>query len=209
MRVRIKICGITEPVQARQAVDAGADALGLMFYEPSRRHLRIERGAEICQEVGPFVSRVGVFVNPEEGYLESVLKRVPLTHLQFHGEETAQFCRSFGLPYVKSVRVAQTTDLLEIESRYPDAQGLLLDTFVKGVHGGTGKIFDWNLAHYGGQKPLILAGGLDPENVADAIRIGRPYGVDVSSGVETEGVKDPDKMRNFCERVSACAGGLK
>ena len=139
MRVRIKICGIMSPEVAAHAVQSGADALGLMFYEPSKRHLNIEQAEAIARSVGPFVAKVGVVVNPDEDYLRQVLKRVSLTHLQFHGEEPAAFCRSFGLPYIKSVRVSDDVDLFDYESAYPDASGVLLDTYVPNLHGGTGK----------------------------------------------------------------------
>ena len=201
MRVRIKICGITDPSQAADAAAAGADALGLMFYAPSRRHLDIDQAANICRNVSPFVSKIGVMVNPDEEYVRGILERVPLTHLQFHGEEPADFCASFGLPYIKGIRVADQTDLLSCESEYDSASGILLDTFVSGEHGGTGKTFDWNRARYRGKKPVILAGGLNADNVCQAIETAQPFAVDVSSGVETNRQKDPSKMIAFCQRV--------
>ncbi|NKB64740.1 MAG: phosphoribosylanthranilate isomerase [Gammaproteobacteria bacterium] len=196
--MRVKVCGIMTPDIAAHTVKAGADALGLMFYEPSKRHLTPDQAHGICRQVEPFVAKVGVVVNPDADYLHAILDRVSLTHLQFHGEESAEFCRSFGLPYIKSVRVSGEVNLLEYESVYPDASGILLDTYVKDFHGGTGKTFDWQRANYGGKKPIILAGGLNPENISDAIKTATPYGVDVSSGVEVDGVKNLRKITDFC-----------
>ncbi|NKB77872.1 MAG: phosphoribosylanthranilate isomerase [Gammaproteobacteria bacterium] len=201
MRVRVKVCGIMSSDIAIQAVQAGADALGLMFYEPSKRHLTLDQALGICEKVGPFVAKVGVMVNPDKEYVKAVLNRVSLTHLQFHGEESAGFCGSFGLPYIKGVRVSDDVDLLKYESAYSDASGILLDTYVDNLHGGTGKTFDWRRANYGGRKPLILAGGLNPANVIEAIKTAAPYGVDVSSGVEVEGVKNLGKITAFCRNA--------
>ncbi len=186
---------------ASVAIEAGAHALGLVFYAPSPRHLTIEQAAAICHGMAPFVTRVGVMVNPDADYVRAILKQVPLNALQYHGEESPGFCASFGLPYIKGVRVSQTTDLRQVERDYADASALLLDTHVPDHYGGTGQPFDWQRARYGGCKPVILAGGLTAENVGQAITLTTPYAVDVSSGVETEQVKDPLKIRAFCRTV--------
>ena len=202
MRTRIKICGITSPEIARYAVDAGADAIGLVFYPSSSRYLTLNQAIEINRTALPFVAQVGVFVNPEKQVMDRILSAVHLDYLQFHGDETPAYCASFGIPYIKAIRVAESTDLLAVEKQYQDAAGLLLDSHISDRYGGTGKSFAWGRAQYGGQKPIILAGGLSTDNVQAAIAAASPYGVDVSSGVETEGVKAPAKMRAFCQNVN-------
>ncbi len=201
MRVRIKICGITSREIARYAVDAGADALGFMFYSESSRYLTIEQAVTIQQEIPPFVARVGVLVNPRKHYVDEVLKVVRPDYLQFHGDETPAYCASFGVPYIKAIRVSASTDLLALEKQYEDAVGLLLDSYVSGSYGGTGVSFAWHKAKYGGQKPLILAGGLTADNIQTAIVAASPYAVDVNSGVESGGVKDHAKIIRFCQNV--------
>ncbi len=202
MRVRIKICGISSATIARQAVDAGADALGFMFYPDSSRYLTIEQATAIQQQIPPFIAQVGVLVNPEKQYVNELLQAMPLNYLQFHGDESPSFCASFGVPYIKAIRVSESTDLLALEKQYQDAVGLLLDSDVSGRYGGTGTAFAWQRAKYGGQKPIILAGGLTVDNVQTAIVATSPYAVDVSSGVETNAVKDVKKMILFCQNVS-------
>ena len=205
MSVRIKICGITEVESARIAVAAGADAIGLMFYPPSKRYLELHQAEQISRSLAPDVVTVAVLVNPEAEYVEQILQRVRISWLQFHGDEPPEFCRRFGLPYIKSIRVgAQSAPALrQFEARYADAGWLLFDSHVDGCYGGTGHAFDWRRADYGGTKPIILAGGLDAENIAQALRIAAPWGVDVSSGVESDGRKDAQKIRLFCQRVRA------
>ena len=204
MRTRIKICGMTDPDSARVAVAAGADAIGLIFHPPSARHLELAHAAVICRAVAPFVATVAVMVNPSDEQVREIIQQVNPSHLQFHGEEPADFCAAFGKPYIKTLRVAEGADLpeqvKEIESRYPSAQGILLDTHTTDSYGGTGTTFDWG--HCAGVMPLLLAGGLTPENVGEALARMAPYGVDVSSGVESNGRKDAVKIRQFCQKVN-------
>ena len=172
-----------------------------MFYAPSARHISIERACPVPAVLPSFVSSVGVFVNPDPEYVKQVLSSVKLDYLQFHGNEDAEFCRSFSLPYIKVLRVSESIDLKREEIKYPDASSVLLDTYSNTHYGGTGESFDWDKSRYGGNKPVLLAGGLTSENIADAIQAAVPYGVDVSSGVETDGVKDKLKITEFCNNV--------
>ena len=204
MATKIKICGVKSPEIAAQAIFSGADALGLMLYEGSKRFISIEQAVEIEKAVTPFVSTVGVFANPEVEYIKSALESLSLDFLQFHGDESGEFCRSFELPYIKVVRVHSETNLEEVETKYSDAAALLLDTYDKNALGGTGDTFDWNLAIYKNKLPLILAGGLNSKNVCEAIKTVSPYGIDVSSGVENNGTKDPEKIAEFCNNVHNC-----
>ena len=201
MRTRIKICGISNTDIAQHAAQAGADAIGLMFYAPSTRHISIEHARTIPSFLPSFVSSVGVFVDPDPDYVQQVLSSVKLDYLQFHGNEDAQFCRSFSLPYIKVLRVSESIDLKRQEDKYPDASSILLDTYSDSHYGGTGESFNWDKSRYGGNKPVLLAGGLTSENIADAMKAALPYGVDVSSGVETDGVKDKLKITEFCNNV--------
>jgi phosphoribosylanthranilate isomerase len=199
---RVKICGITSIKDARAAVAAGADAIGLVFYARSPRAVSIEVAQAICEEIPPFVSRVALFVDADEPFVRQVLGSVPIDVLQFHGDEAAQFCASFGRNYLKAVRVRPGLDLLEFAARYRSASGLLLDAFVAGQHGGTGQRFDWDLIPSGLPRPLVLSGGLTPENVSEAVSRVRPWAVDVSSGVESApGKKDHLKIQQFIERA--------
>jgi len=200
-RTRIKICGLQSPELACQACDAGADAVGLVFYAPSSRHLEIPQAAEIRASMPAFVDAVAVVVNPEVDYVRRIIDEVGVSLIQFHGEESNAFCSQFDVPFIKALRVSDDLDLSREEVNYADASGILLDTHVKNVYGGSGKTFDWNRANYGGQKPIVLAGGLDAENVEDSLKVANPYAVDVSSGVETNGKKDVEKMRSFCRNV--------
>lgn len=202
MYPRVKICGITRIQDGLDAAARGADAVGLVFYSKSPRHIGVERAVEIVQALPPFVTTVGLFVNAERAEVESVLNGVKLDLLQFHGEEAPDFCRGFGLPYLKAVRVKPGLDLLQYATRYQDAKGLLLDAYVEGTHGGTGATFDWTLIPSSLPLPIILSGGLTPSNVAEAIRAVHPWAVDVSSGVEAEkGIKDPVRVAAFMEGV--------
>ncbi len=200
-RTRIKICGLQTPERAIQACDAGADAIGLVFYAPSSRHLEIPQAMKIRAALPAFVDSVAVVVNPEVEYMQQIIDQVGISLIQFHGEESNAFCAQFDIPFIKAIRVSAGSDLLETEVKYADACGILLDTHVKDMYGGSGETFDWNRANYGGQKPVILAGGLTVENVVDSLKLANPYAVDVSSGVETRGEKDPKKMRSFCRSV--------
>lgn len=201
---RIKICGITREQDVLAVADSGADALGLVFYEKSPRHVGTEQAAKLAGAVPPFVTVVGLFVNPSVAYMREVLAKVPLDLLQFHGEETPEFCRQFGRPYLKAIRVKAGVDLVECAARYADAQGLLLDAYVEGTQGGTGESFDWALIPPKLPLPVILSGGLHAGNVAQAIRQIRPYAVDVSSGVEAgKGIKDAAKVAAFIKEVKS------
>lgn len=205
LRTRIKICGVTDPDLAGVAVAAGADALGLIFHPPSARHLELAQAAAICRAVGPFVATVAVLVNPAQEAVRAIIEQVNPSHLQFHGDEPAAFCAAFGKPYIKGLRVAPGVDLRDMEAQYPSARGILLDTHRPGVYGGSGAAFDWNQANYGARLPLILAGGLTADNVARAIAETAPFAVDVSSGVESDGRKDAEKIRRFCRAVGNAA----
>lgn len=201
-RTRVKICGITRPEDGLAAARAGADAIGLMFYTGSTRRVSLDQARRVADALPPFVTLVGVFVDPGPGEVEAALAAVPLQMLQFHGDETPQFCEGFGRPYLKAVRVRPGLDLVQYASRFSRAKAVLLDAFVQGVHGGTGQSFDWSLVPPGLGLPLVLSGGLNPENVADAIRRVRPWAVDVSSGVEAaRGIKDPQRIAAFMQGV--------
>jgi phosphoribosylanthranilate isomerase len=196
--VRVKICGITRVEDALAAAAAGADAIGLVFYAKSPRAVDIEQAREILAVLPPFVTSVGLFVDAERSELERILASVPLDLLQFHGDESVQQCEAFGRPYIKALRVKAGDDIAAQVARYPSAQGILLDAYVEGVPGGTGEAFDWSLIPQALSKPLILAGGLRPDNVAEAVSRVRPYAVDVSGGVEaSKGVKDVEKVGAF------------
>ncbi|GAD63668.1 phosphoribosylanthranilate isomerase [Aquipseudomonas alcaligenes] len=196
--VRVKICGITRLEDALAAAAAGADAIGLVFYAKSPRAVDIEQARAILAALPPFVTSVGLFVDAERSELERILASVPLDLLQFHGDESVQQCEAFGRPYIKALRVKAGDDIAAQVARYPSAQGILLDAYVEGVPGGTGEAFDWSLIPQALSKPLILAGGLRPDNVAEAVSRVRPYAVDVSGGVEaSKGVKDVEKVGAF------------
>lgn len=202
MRVRVKICGITRVEDALTAVAQGADAIGLVFYAPSPRAVSIEQAAAIVQQIPAFVSVVGLFVNAEESYVKEVTSRVALDLLQFHGDETPEQCASYGLPFIKAVRVKSDTNLVQCAKDYSASRALLLDTYTEGVAGGTGHVFDWSLIPADLAKPVVLAGGLTADNVAAAIAQVKPYAVDVSGGVEaSKGIKDAAKIAAFMQQV--------
>lgn len=201
-RTRIKFCGITRQEDALAAADAGADAVGFVFYPPSPRYVTPGSAATIARALPPFVTSVGLFVDATEDEVRRVLATVPLGLLQFHGDEPAEFCGQFGQPYMKAVRVRPGADLLQYAARYPDAAALLLDAYRPGVPGGTGETFDWNLIPARMTCRIVLAGGLSPGNVAAGIEQVRPWAVDVSSGVElAPGVKDGQLIRRFATAV--------
>ncbi|PKO84295.1 MAG: phosphoribosylanthranilate isomerase [Betaproteobacteria bacterium HGW-Betaproteobacteria-11] len=216
-RTRIKICGITRETDRDAAVSAGADALGFVFYPPSPRYVTPERARELILALPPFVSRVGLFVNAPASEVAAALARVPLDLLQFHGDEDAAYCRQFGRPWIKAARVRPGLDLLEYAARFAGSEGacgLLLDAWVEGFGGG-GRCFDWSLIPTGLSLPLILSGGLDPDNVESAVRQVRPWAVDVSSGVEAvgpmgvrKGIKDAEKISRFIAGVRNADAGL-
>jgi phosphoribosylanthranilate isomerase len=198
---RVKICGVRTPEEARAVAEAGADAVGFVFWPQSRRYVVPEEAARIAQVLPPFVVRVGVFVNEPPEWVEEVAARVGLDAVQLHGDEPPEACARIRRRVIKAIRV-RDGDSLRTAAGYP-VSALLLDAYVPGTYGGTGRTFDWSLVesirHLG--LPLILSGGLTPENVAEAIRRVRPYGVDASSGVETHGRKDPEKIRAFVAAV--------
>lgn len=208
-RTRIKICGLTREADLRAAVELGADAIGFVFYPPSPRALTAEQASQLARHLPPFVTLVGLFVNEEPARVREILRRVPLQLLQFHGEEEADYCRQFGLPYIKAARVRAGFDLLEYAANFPDARGLLLDAYVDG-YGGAGQTFDWTLIPPHLPLPIILSGGLEAGNVHEAIRRLRPWAVDVSSGVEVpghKGLKDAARMAAFINGVRNAATG--
>jgi phosphoribosylanthranilate isomerase len=200
--IQVKICGITRIEDARSAVAHGCDAIGLVFYAPSPRYVDPAAASAIVAALPPFVSAVGLFVNADPAYVREVLAQVRLDLLQFHGDETPEYCRQFGVPYLKAVRVRPETNLLQYAAAYADAKALLLDAYVSGTPGGTGTTFDWTLIPQDLPKPVILAGGLDAENVSEAINQTHPYAVDVSGGVERQkGIKDAGKIAAFMRGV--------
>lgn len=200
---RIKICGITRMEDVLDAVQSGADALGLVFYDKSPRNVTVQQAVQLTEVIFPFVTLVGLFVNASAETVREVLKLVPLDVLQFHGEEKPEFCAQFGRPYLKAIRVKAGVDLVQYAADYEGAQGLVLDAFVDGTHGGTGAAFDWSLIPLDLPLPVILSGGLHAGNVAEAIRKVRPYAVDVSSGVEaSKGIKDAAKIAAFIKAVN-------
>ncbi len=200
--VRCKICGITRIEDALAAAEAGADAIGLVFYARSPRAVDVRQARSIIAALPPFVSTVGLFVDATRCEINEILDAVPLDLLQFHGDESPEQCEGYHRPYVKALRVRSSDQVAQAVTTYRGASGLLLDAFVPGVPGGTGERFDWSLIPAGLTKPLILAGGLTPDNVASAVRRVRPYAVDVSGGVEAaKGIKDIDKVRAFIREV--------
>jgi phosphoribosylanthranilate isomerase len=199
---RVKICGITRIEDALAAGEAGADAIGLVFHGRSPRHVTPDQAAAIVRALPPFVTSVALFVDPDAAMVEAVLRVVRPDLLQFHGDESAAFCRDFGVPYLKAIRVRPGVDLLQSAAVYADARGLLMDAYSQAAHGGTGQSFDWNLIPRDLPRPVVLAGGLGPDNVAQAVRQVRPWAVDVSSGVEAAmGIKDAAKITAFIREV--------
>ncbi len=211
MKPRVKICGLTRLEDVLVAVEAGADAIGLVFYPPSPRYVDLDKAAELARAVPPFVTIVGLFVNANPALVRETLAVVPIHLLQFHGDEDEAYCRQFDRPYMKAARVRPGMDLVQYAAAFPSAQAILLDAFVDGFGGG-GKVFDWSLIPPALGKPLVLSGGLDAANVGEAIVRVRPAAVDVSSGVEAaKGIKDAEKIRAFCAAVHSQirAAGLK
>jgi phosphoribosylanthranilate isomerase len=203
MRTRVKICGITRAEDARSAIEYGADAIGLVFFEDSPRHVTPEQAGRITADVAPFVTVVGLFVDASPTGIRHVLEHVPLSLLQFHGHESNDDCNGYGLPFIKSVAMKPDTDLREQIRAYPDAGGILLDAWQPQLHGGGGQVFDWTQVPHDLEAPVILAGGLTAANVAAAIRQVRPYAVDVSSGVESaKGIKSAGMISAFMKGVT-------
>ena len=202
LRVRVKICGITNVQDALLAVEQGADAIGLVFYAPSARYVNIAQAIEIVRHIPAFVSVVALFLNAEEAYVNEVIAKVKPDLLQFHGDEAPSECERYSTPYIKAIPVQLDTNLVQYASTFFSAKALLLDTYVEGMAGGTGKVFDWNLIPKNLNMPVILAGGLNADNVAKAITQVNPYAVDVSGGVElSKGIKDAEKIAAFMRQV--------
>lgn len=205
---RIKICGITRVEDALAAAQGGADAIGMVFYERSPRHVGITQAVQLAAALPPFVTSVGLFVDAEAAFVREALAGVALDLLQFHGDESPEYCAQFGKPFIKAIRVKPGVDLIQCASDFRTARGLLLDAHVEGIPGGTGAVFDWTLIPKQLPLPVILSGGLDAHNVAAAINQVHPYAVDVSSGVEAskgintlKGIKDAAKIAAFIDEV--------
>lgn len=204
MTTRIKICGITRPEDAEQACKLGADAIGLVFYEPSPRNVDIEQACAVLDILPPFVTSVGLFVNAAADEIHGVLDQVNLDLLQFHGDESPEFCASFDRPWIKAIRMAEGVDLHAEAERYSQSWGLLLDAYHPALPGGTGESFEWARVPDNLPTSVILAGGLTADNVGEAIHTVHPYAVDVSGGVEAQkGIKDWGKMADFIAAVRA------
>ena len=203
VRTRVKVCGLTRPEDALAAARFGADAIGLIFYPPSPRGVDIELARNVRKSLPPFVTVVGVFVDPQAEFLERAIRQVALDLVQFHGREPPEFCQACSRPYVKAVRVRPGIDLHQVARRYSSARALMLDSFEPGKHGGTGKTFDWSLIPTDLELPFILAGGLTPENVADAVASVSPFAVDANGGVEASpGIKDHLRIEAFIREVN-------
>ena len=199
---RVKICGFTNANNAREAALIGVDAVGMVFYEKSPRNIDIDNALEITSSLPPFINRVGLFVNANPSFIDEVLCEVPLDTLQFHGDEVAGDCTQYQMPFIKSLRVTPKTNVVQLADNFSEASALLLDSHNPNSYGGTGEVFDWMLARVNIDLPIILAGGLNSENVSDAISQVNPYAVDASSGVESApGVKDIDKILAFIRSV--------
>lgn len=204
MRTRVKICGITRLEDALLSIDLGADALGFVFYPPSPRAVSIAQAAEIIKNIPPFVTTTALFVDAEIEFVRQVVEATGVDLLQFHGDETAEYCSLQGRPYIKALRVRPSMDLNALQKAYSGAQGLLLDAYREGVPGGTGETFDWSLIPGEIARCSILAGGLNDANVQSAIEQVSPYAVDVSGGVESsKGIKDFGKLQRFFESVAS------
>jgi phosphoribosylanthranilate isomerase len=200
-RTRIKICGLTREADVHGAVEAGADAIGFVFYAKSPRFVTLEHATRLTRELPPFVTPVGLFVNADRAQIVSAVNAIPGLLLQFHGDETPADCRDPGRPYLRAARVGPGLDLLDFARQFADAQGLLLDALVEG-YGGGGKVFDWSVVPRDLPCPVVLSGGLNSANVVAGVLQVRPWAVDVSSGVESApGLKDTNAIRRFCDAV--------
>ena len=200
-RTKIKVCGVTSVEDAKLVCSSGVDAIGLNFYSESKRGLTVSEGSAIEVSLPPFVSKVGVFVNPNQSLVNKALETISFDFLQFHGSESVSFCESFSLPYIKAIPAQNSQQILRDLADYSSASAILLDTKVGARFGGTGEAFDWKIVPET-KLPLIVAGGLNPQNVFEAVSLMRPFAVDVSSGVEKESIqKDFQKMREFVEQV--------
>lgn len=203
LRVRVKFCGFTRVKDAVFAAHLGADAIGLVFYKPSPRNVSVSTAQQIVAALPPFISKIGLFVNATQAEVQHILSNIPLDCLQFHGDENEDFCRSFSLPYIKAIRMSSDIDVSQLIQRYTSASGILLDAWHEKIVGGTGKTFDWARVPMNSPIPIILAGGLTVDNVADAIQCVHPYAVDVSGGIESaKGIKDQENMTTFINEVN-------
>jgi len=199
---RVKICGITRVEDGLVCAQLGADAIGLVFYAPSPRHVSVAQARAIMAALPPFITTVGLFVDADSTEVNALISELPLDLLQFHGSESPEYCQGFGRPYLKAVRVKPGLDLVQYAAQYAQAKGLLLDAYVEGIAGGSGQSFDWNLIPAHLPLPVVLSGGLHPANVTEAIKRVQPAAVDVSSGVEaTKGIKDAAKIAAFMQGV--------
>jgi phosphoribosylanthranilate isomerase len=206
LRTRIKICGITRLEDAKAAIHAGCDALGFVFYKESPRYIALPVFKDFAKELPPFVAKVGLFVNADPAYIKEVIQSGLINVLQFHGDETPEFCRQFKFPYIKAVAVSVSLYFLKYEKNFYDAEALLLDASHEYLKGGTGQTFDWNLIPLSLSKPILLAGGLTVENVKEAIKKVKPYAVDVSGGVEeSKGIKNSLKIQEFIKETQDAA----
>ena len=202
MSTRVKICGITREQDASAAIECGADALGFVFYEPSPRHVSVERAAAIARRLPPFVTTVALFVDADTGLIDRVVGEVGVDLLQFHGHESPEDCARHRRPWIRAIAMRPGMDLIAVQARFAAGRGLLLDAYRPGVPGGTGETFDWNRIPDTLAPRIVLAGGLNASNVGRAVRQVRPFAVDVSGGVEAaSGIKDPDKIKAFIEEV--------
>ena len=206
MRTRIKICGITRLEDAKASVRAGCDALGFVFYKESPRYIALDAFKVIVKELPPFVTKTGLFVNADPAEIEEAIQSGLVNVLQFHGDETPDFCRQFNFPYIKAVAVSSSVDLIQYAKDFHDAEALLLDAYHEHLKGGTGQTFDWNLIPQSLSKPIVLAGGLNVDNVKEAIKKVKPYAVDVSGGVEeSKGIKNSLKIQAFIKETQDAA----
>lgn len=202
MRTAVKICGVTRVEDAVNAAQHGAHAIGLVFYKPSPRYVAPDAAARIVRALPPFVTPVGLFVDAAQDEVREISDTAGIQLIQFHGSEKPDFCSRFGVPYMKAVRVRPGVDLLQYARDFESAQALLLDAFQEGLHGGTGATFDWALIPPSLPLPIVLSGGLNPDNVREAVRAVKPWAVDVSSGVEaSKGIKDEAKIAAFIQGV--------
>ena len=206
MRTRTKICGITRLEDAKASVRAGCDALGFVFYKESPRYIALDAFKVIVKELPPFVTKTGLFVNADPAEIEEAIQSGLVNVLQFHGDETPDFCRQFNFPYIKAVAVSSSVDLIQYAKDFHDAEALLLDAYHEHLKGGTGQTFDWNLIPHSLSKPIVLAGGLTVDNVKEAIKKVKPYAVDVSGGVEeSKGIKNSLKIQAFIKETQDAA----
>ena len=202
--MKIKICGLTDPENSKQIASLDIHAIGLVFFTESPRAVSIEQANEIIQELPPFINKVGLFVNANSNFVDQVLNSVNIDTIQFHGDESSSDCSQFQMPFIKAIRMREGINLLSQAEEFSSASGLLLDSFEEDSYGGTGKSFDWNLIKNNLDLPIILAGGLNKDNIMSAIEKTQPYAIDISSGVEVDkGIKDIEKTKEIIEIVKS------